>query len=105
MADRLTVVPADLRRAAEEHRATAERLSAIGASNAEIMASLDSLGPVFADLRAAGRALLDERRASYDQQAAAHSDLAHRLTEAAAAWEEHDGDAAQRLRDVAGNGE
>ncbi|HPY25260.1 MAG: hypothetical protein QG655_2671 [Actinomycetota bacterium] len=103
MADRLTVVPADLRRAADEHRAAAERLSAIGASNAEITASLESLGPVFADLREAGRALLDERRASYEQQAAAHNELAQRLTEAADAWDEHDADAAQRLRNVAGN--
>ena len=104
MADRLTVVPADLRRAAGEHRAAAERLSAIGAGNAEIMASLESLGPVFADLRDAGRALLDERRACYEQQAAAHNDLAQRLTAAAEAWEDHDADAAQRLRNVAESG-
>jgi len=102
MADRLTVVPADLRRAAGEHRAAAERLSGIGANNAEIMTSLDSLGPVFGDLRAAGRALLEERRASYEQQAAAHDELANRLTEAAAAWENHDADAAQRLRNITG---
>lgn len=104
MGDRLTVVPADLRRAADEHRVAAERLMAIGTGNAQIMASLNSLGPVFADLRAAGQALLDERRASYEQQSAAHSALAQRLTEAAAAWEEHDTDAAQRLRDIGGTG-
>ncbi|MCB0924705.1 MAG: ESX-1 secretion-associated protein [Mycobacterium sp.] len=102
MGDRLTVVPAELHRAADEHRAAAERLRAIGTGNAQIMATLNSLGPVFADLRDAGQALLDERRASYEQQATAHGELARRLTEAAAAWEEQDADAAQRLRDIGG---
>lgn len=101
MADRLTVVPADLRRAAGEHRATAERLSAAGSSHAEIMATLESLGPVFADLRDAGRLLLDERRACYEQQAAAHTELADRLGAAAAGWEQHDADAASQLGDIA----
>lgn len=41
-----------LRRAPTNTPASAaERLSAIGASNAEITANLESLGPVFADLR------------------------------------------------------
>lgn len=104
MTDRLAVAPADLRRAADEHWAAAERLSAIGTSNAEIMASLESLGPVFADLRDAGRALLDERRVSYEQQAGAHRELAQRLADAADAWEMHDAEAAQRLRNVTEQG-
>ena len=102
MADRLTVVPADLRRAAAEHRTTAERLAAAGSGDGEIMATLDSLGPVFGDLRDAGRHLLDERRACYQRQAAAHTELADRLSEAADVWERNDADAARRLEDVAG---
>lgn len=100
MADRLTVVPADLRRAAGEHRATADRLGAAGSSDGEIMATLESLGPVFGDLRDAGRLLLDERRACYEQQAAAHAELADRLSAAADVWEQHDGDAAHRLGEL-----
>ncbi len=100
MADRLTVVPADLRRAAGEHRATADRLSVAGSGHGDIMATLDSLGPVFADLADAGRRLLDERRACYEQQAAAHAELADRLCAAADGWEQHDADAARRLGDI-----
>lgn len=101
MADRLTVVPADLRRAAGEHRATADRLAA-AADDGDIMATLDSLGPVFGDLRDAGRNLLEERRACYQRQAAAHTELAGRLGEAADVWERHDAGAARRLGDVVG---
>lgn len=100
MADRLTVVPADLRRAAAEHAATADQLHAAGAGHGDIMATLDSLGPVFGDLRDAGRSLLEERRACYEQQAAAHADLAERLGQAADVWEQHDAEAARRLREV-----
>lgn len=100
----LNVVPADLRQASRDHRDTAEHLVAIGSADADVMAGLESLGPIFADLRDAGRDLLGERRTCYQQQAAAHGDLADRLSAAADAWEQHDADAAARLRDVAGDG-
>lgn len=100
MAEHLDVAPEELRRAAGEHRGTAEQLRAVPASNAGIMASLESLGPVFGELRDAGRDLLEQRRACYDQQAAAHEELAQRLDQAAAMWERHDQEAAQRMRDV-----
>ena len=64
------------------------------------MASLESLGPVFADLRDAGRRLLDQRKACYEQQAAAHADLADKLSHAADVWEHHDSDAAAQLRAI-----
>lgn len=104
MADRLNVVPEDLRRAALEHLATADRLRAVPGGHPEIMAALESLGPVFAELRDAGRELLEQRRSCYEKQAAAHADLAERLSEAANAWERQDTDDARRLRDVAEGG-
>ncbi|MCB1292384.1 ESX-1 secretion-associated protein [Mycolicibacterium sp.] len=100
MTERLHVVPEELRRSAGEHRQAAELLAAAPSANAAVLASLESLGPVFAELRDAGRALLDQRRACYEQQAAAHADLAERLNLAADAWEQHDADAARRLRAV-----
>ena len=103
MAERITVVPEELRQAARVHRDTAEQLSAAATSHAEIMASLESLGPVFAELRDAGRELLEARQACYDQQAAGHADLADTLSAAADTWESHDADSAARLRDVAGD--
>lgn len=102
MAERITVVPADLRQAALEHRATAAQLSAAGASDAEVMASLESLGPIFAEMRDAGRDLLGHRRACYQQQADAHTELADTLAAAADAWERQDAEGARALRDVAG---
>ena len=104
MADRLNVVPADLREAAREHLQTADQLAAAPAGNADVLASLESLGPIFAELRDAGRELLGQRRACYEQQAAAHADLAERLSRAADVWEQHDADAADRLRAVAEGG-
>lgn len=101
MAEHLDVAPEELRQAARRHRDTADQLRAVPADNAAIMASLESLGPVFATLREAGRELLDTRRAAYERQAAAHEDLAARLDDAAAAWEQHDVDAAGRLRSIA----
>lgn len=102
MADRLTVVPAELREAARIHRDLAESLRATGSDHAGIVASLDSLGPIFAELRAAGLDLLAERQACYDRQAAGHVDIAEQLGAAADTWEQHDADAAARLRDVTG---
>ena len=99
MTEHLDVAPEELRSAAVYHRGTAEYLRAVPADNAGIMASLESLGPVFAELRDAGRELLDQRRAC-QQQAAAHDDLADHLDRAAAVWEHHDIDAATRLRAV-----
>lgn len=100
MTEHLDVAPEELRQAARLHRVTAEQLRAAPADNAGIMASLESLGPVFAELRDAGSELLDQRRVCYQQQAAAHEDLADRLDHAALAWEQHDTDAAMRLRTV-----
>lgn len=104
MPERLNVVPDELRKAAAEHRDTANVLAAAPAGNAEVMATLESLGPVFAEFREAGRELLDQRRVCYEQQAAAHADLAERLLDAAGRWEQTEADAAQQLRDVAEGG-
>lgn len=104
MAEQLNVVPEQLRQAAGEHRNTAEYLATVPARQADIMSTLESLGPVFAEFREAGRELLDQRRVCYEQQAAAHAELADRLTRAADFWEQHDEDAARQLRDVAGGG-
>lgn len=100
MTGNLHVAPKELRQAARHHRDTAEQLRAVPAGNADIMTSLTSLGPVFADLREAGRLLLEERRSCYERQADAHDDLAARLDHAAAAWEEQDTGAAQQIRSV-----
>ena len=101
MAERLTVVPDELRQAAGEHRDTADQLAAVPGGHADILATLESLGPIFAEFREAGRELLDQRRVCYEQQAAAHAELADRLLDAAGRWERHDDDSARRLRDVA----
>jgi hypothetical protein len=100
MTDRINIVPEELRQAAVMHRETAAYLGTIPASNAAVMAALESLGPVFAELREAGFELLEQRRACYDKQAAAHGDLADRLSYAADAWEQQDADAADDLRAV-----
>lgn len=104
MAERLNVVPGDLRRAAREHLQTADELGAVPARHAEVMSALDSLGPVFAEFRDVGRELLDRRRACYERQSAAHTEMAQRLNRAADTWEQQDAEAAQRLRAVTEDG-
>lgn len=98
MAELINIDPTELRRAAEAHRRTAEQLSGVPSTHDQILASLDSLGPVFTELRDAGRELLEQRRTCYLQQAAAHADLADTLLQAADAWEYHEAAAVQRLK-------
>jgi len=98
MTERISVVPEELRLAAVMHRETAAHIGTVPATNAALMATLESLGPVFAELREAGTDLLEQRRVCYEKQAAAHAELADRLNYAADAWEQQDADAAEKLR-------
>lgn len=103
MAENIHVVPENLREAAGHHQQTADYLATIPASHPEIQASLDSLGPIYQGLREAGRELLEERRRCYESQAAEHAEMAHNLTAAATAWEQHEQDGAAQFRDVDGD--
>lgn len=104
MAERIHVVPDELREAARHHQETAEQLRTAPSDHPDIMASLESLGPIFSELRDAGRELLDQRRACYERQAEAHTELAANLHRAADTWEQQDTDAAARLRQVVEGG-
>ena len=104
MAERIHVVPEELRRTARDHQDTSEQLSTVPSLHADILASLDSLGPIFSELRDAGRELLDQRRACYDQQAAAHAELATNLRHAADVWEHQDSAAAAELGSITEDG-
>jgi Excreted virulence factor EspC, type VII ESX diderm len=95
MADPIRVVPAHLRQAAAHHRETSDYLRTVPSSHAAIQESLDSLGPVFGELRDAGRELLELRRQCYEQQADDHADIAEKLGISAATWEQHEQDAAR----------
>ncbi|WP_343600532.1 ESX-1 secretion-associated protein [Mycobacterium sp.] len=104
MADRIHVVPAELCAAADRHRQTAEYLRSVPASHAAILESLDSLGPIFGELREAGRELLEHRHVCYHQQADDHVDLADALLVAANAWEQHEDEAARRIGGIVDGG-
>ncbi|OBH99470.1 ESX-1 secretion-associated protein [Mycobacterium sp. E2733] len=104
MADPIHVVPAHLRQAAARHQETSDYLRTVPSSHAAIQESLDSLGPIFGELRDAGRELLELRRQCYEQQAADHADLADKLSASAAMWEQHEQDAARDFRGIADRG-
>lgn len=104
MADSIHVVPAHLRQAAARHQETSEYLRTVPSSHEAIQDSLDSLGPIFGELRDAGRELLELRRHCYEQQAADHADLADKLAASATMWEEHEQDAARNLGGIADRG-
>lgn len=98
MSEQIRVAPDQLRAAADGHRRTAEYLATVPSSHPDIQASLDSLGPIYAGLRAAARDLLEERSRCYADQAAAHVAMAENLTAAAALWDENERAAAAQLR-------
>jgi hypothetical protein len=100
MADRIHVVPANLRIAAGHHQETSEYLRTLPSSHQAIQQSLDSLGPIFGELREAGRELLEQRRLCYEQQADSHEKMAGNLTKSADMWEEHESEAVQRFEDI-----
>jgi Excreted virulence factor EspC, type VII ESX diderm len=97
MADQIRVVPAHLRQAAEHHQETSDYLRTVPSSHAAIQESLDSLGPIFGELRDAGRELLELRRQCYEQQADDHAEMAEKLVVSATMWEEHEQDAARHF--------
>jgi Excreted virulence factor EspC, type VII ESX diderm len=98
MADRIHVVPANLRVAASHHQETSDYLRTVPSSHEAIQESLDSLGPIFSELREAGRELLEQRRRCYEQQADAHAEMAHNLKMSADMWEHHEQEAADKFR-------
>lgn len=100
MADRIQVVPAQLRQAAAHHEQTSDYLRTIPSSHAAIQESLDSLGPIFGELRDAGRELLALRQQCYEKQADDHADIADDLTQSAAMWEEHEQEAARSFGSI-----
>ena len=100
MADRIHVVPDNLRQAAGHHQETSEYLRALPLSHQAIQDSLDSLGPIFGELREAGRELLEQRRVCYEQQADSHANMAENLTKSASMFEEQEAQAVQRIKRV-----
>ena len=100
MADRIHVVPANLREAAGHHQETSEYLRTLPSSHQAIQQSLDSLGPIFGELREAGRELLEQRRICYEQQADSHAKIAENLTKSANMWEEHEAEAVARFERI-----
>lgn len=104
MAEPIRVVPAHLREAAAHHQETSDYLRTVPSSHAAIQESLDSLGPIFGELRDAGRELLELRRQCYEQQADDHADIAEKLSASAAMWEEHEQDAARNFGGIVDGG-
>jgi hypothetical protein len=104
MAERIHVVPGNLREAAGRHQETADYLRTIPSTHDALQQSLDSLGPIFSELREAGRELLEQRRQCYEEQADDHADMARNLSTSADLWEEQDADAARRLGGLVDDG-
>jgi Excreted virulence factor EspC, type VII ESX diderm len=100
MADRIHVVPANLREAAGHHQETSEYLRTIPSSHQAIQQSLDSLGPIFGELQQAGRELLEQRRLCYEQQADSHAEIAAHLARTANMWEDHESEAARKFEHI-----
>lgn len=103
MADIIHIEPDSLRDAAVHHREAADFLRSVPSTHDAIQESLDSLGPIFGELREAGRELLEQRRQCYEQQALDHATMADNLTRSADHWEDHEAQTAAATRAVHGN--
>ena len=98
MDDNIVIDPENLREAARRHSEAAEYLRTVPGTHDAIQESLDSLGPIFAELRDTARELLEQRRLCYDGQADEHAEMADNLAQSATMWEEHEADSATRMR-------
>ena len=98
MDDRILIEPSKLREAARHHTEAADYLRTVPSTHDAIQESLDSLGPIFGELREAARELLEQRRQCYERQADDHAEMAHNLQQSANLWEEHEADSAQQMR-------
>ena len=85
------------------HNEAANYLRGVTSTNEQIQAALDSLGPVYAELREEGRATLAKRAQSYANQADAHEETAIGLNKADQIWEGQEADADQRFRALRGD--
>ncbi|GAT07707.1 ESX-1 secretion-associated protein [Mycolicibacterium novocastrense] len=103
MTEPIHVTPEVLRDAADGHQAAAEYLRTVPASNEDIQATLDSLGPVYAELREEARIKLDERRQNYEAQAADHDATAAGLRQAHALWDNHERSSTTAFRALTGD--
>jgi hypothetical protein len=97
MDDRIVIEPDKLREAARHHADAADYLRTVPGTHDAIQESLDSLGPIFGELREAARELLEQRRQCYERQADEHAQMADNLQRSATLWEEHEADSAQRM--------
>ncbi|MBS9533738.1 ESX-1 secretion-associated protein [Mycobacterium sp. M1] len=102
MPERIHIDPGALARAAGQHAQTSDHLAAVPAAHPQIEASLRSLGPVYGDLLAAAGPLLEARRRCYQEQAAAHSELADNLYLTVATWDDHEQDVTAAHRRLTG---
>ncbi len=85
-------------RAADGHASAAQYLRSVPDSNEAIMTCLESLGPVYAELREAGRSKLDERKACYHAHADEHDRVAAGLQQVNTVWSNHEEDSGAAFR-------
>jgi len=96
----ISITPQVLVDAATGHSSAADYLRTVPSSNDAIQACLDSLGPVYAELREEARLKLEERRQCYESQANQHQDTADKLRFAHRTWEQGEAEAEAAFRSL-----
>lgn len=86
------------RTAGTTHTDVAEFLRDIPTNHDEIIAWLESLGPIYKPLLPELRRVLDERHADYTDQADHHENLGAGLHASADRWDAHEDAAANQIR-------
>ena len=103
MADSIHVVPAHLREAAAHHQETSDYLRTVPSSHAAIQESLDSLGPIFGELRDAD-ATCSSSGGNATSSKPTTTPTWRRTNVSATMWEQHDEDAARELGGIVDGG-
>lgn len=98
MPEKIHVDQGVLADAALDHQRASDYLATVSDSHEGIRAALNSLGPIYGDLREAAGSLLDARKNCYDDQSSEHAQMSDNLNQAAAAWDTEQQDAVAAFR-------
>lgn len=97
--DHIRVSPENQRTAGNIHGEVAEFLKSIPSNHNDIIAWVESLGPIYKPVVPEIARLLNERHADYMEQAREHETLRDGLHANAAAWETHEQSAAANINE------
>jgi Excreted virulence factor EspC, type VII ESX diderm len=100
MADAIRIIPAVLAQVADGHEEVARTVDAARDRSADILAAVQSLGPIMHEVKAAVSDLLAERDAALTDHATRHRNVSTELRVASATYTQTDHENAGQIRQI-----